>query len=299
MGGINRNEQYYDAKEYWEWRAKKYGSSYKGWKAIYLISADRHYFERLDMLDKKAVMNFIDVHPDMTILDVGCGVGRWCREFAGRGANVTGIDISEEMIRITKSNMERDGFTGHLMVKRVEEIDFRDNSFDLVLCVGVLEHITDPDKFRNACAAIVRVTRPGGQILVREWAPKIRREFTDHKHIVGRACHEYKETLEGEGAFLVKERGVQLWTHLDQAYGTMALKLASLMQKRSKCTDKPADREELIETTHPKLTKLFHLGRRAIVTLSTPIELYLLPLRPFRGLSDSKILLFQKKLPDS
>ena len=100
MGNIEKEEKYYDAKEYWEWRAKKYGSSYKGWKAIYRASADKCFYEYADMLDKKAVFSFIQIRPRMKVLDVGCGVGRWCLEFAKRGTDVTGVDISEEMIRI-------------------------------------------------------------------------------------------------------------------------------------------------------------------------------------------------------
>lgn len=93
-----KEDSYYNAKEYWEWRARKYGSSYKGWRAIYLISADEHYFKYHDMLEKQLVLNFIQIEPGMNVLDVGCGVGRWCMVFAKKGAYVTGIDISEEMV---------------------------------------------------------------------------------------------------------------------------------------------------------------------------------------------------------
>ena len=199
------------------------------------------------------------------------------------------------MIRITSENMKGEGLNGHLVVKSIDEIDFPDNSFDLVTIWSVLEHVTDPEKFQKGCRNIVRVTRPGGQILLSEWAPQKSSEYRTHKHIVGRAYHEYRETLEREGAFLIKERGIHLFIHLHQAYGTIAAELASILKKRSKCVDESLDSEEFMQATNPKLVRLFYLGRRALITLSKPVELYLVPLRPFSGLSDRKLMLLQKK----
>ena len=295
MSNMGKEEKYYDAREYWERRAKKYGSSYKGGKAIGLMSGEKYYYEYVDMIDKRATFSFIQIRPGMKVLDVGCGIGRWCLEFAKRGADITGIDISEEMIRLASDNMRKEGLDGNLVVKSSDEMDFPDNSFDLVHCAAVLMHVTDPVKFRRSCEHIVRVARPGGQILLKEWAPRKRKESGTNIHIVGRAYHEYKQTLEGEGAVLVREAGVHLWTRLDEAYDKIATKLVPVLKQRSKCMDESVETKEFVEATYPMLSSLFYLGRRALIALSKPVELCLVPLWPFRGLSDKKLMLFQKR----
>ncbi len=295
MGNIEIEGNYYNAKEYWEWRAKKYGSSYKGWRAIYLISADKQFFDYNDTIDKRTVLNFIEVQPGMNILDIGCGVGRWCMEFARRGAKVTGVDISEEMIRIAHENMKGEGLTGNLMVRSVDTIDFADNSFDLVTSMAVLMHVTDPDKFQKGCRDIVRVTKPGGQILLKEWAPPTRKEFRNFKHIIGRPYREYIEVLEREGAFLIKKRGIGLCRPLNTVYGLTADRLVSILKKRANNIDESSDNEEFTNASYPKLLKLFHLGRRLLIMISKPVELYLVPLWPFSRLSENKLMLFQKR----
>ena len=295
MSNIEKEQQYYNGREYWEGRAKKYGSSSKGWKAIGLMSGERYYYEYVDMIDKRATFNFIQIHPGMKILDVGCGVGRWCIAFARRGADVTGIDISEEMIKLASDNMKKEGLDGSLVVKSSDEMDFPDNSFDLVHCAAVLRHVTDPVRFRKSCENIVRVARPGGQILLKEWAPRKRKESGTNIHIIGRAYHEYKHTVEREGAFLVREAGVHLWTRLDQAYDTIAAKLVPILKSRSGRRAESIETKEFMEANYPGLSRLFQLGRRILINMSKPVELYLVRLRPFGALCDSRLMLFQKR----
>ncbi|MCK4830854.1 class I SAM-dependent methyltransferase [bacterium] len=294
MSNIEKEEKYYDAKEYWEGRAKKYGSSYKGWKAI-LMSGDKYYYEYVDMIDKRATFNFLQIRPGMKILDVGCGIGRWCIAFAGRGADITGIDISEEMIKLASDNMKKEGLDGNLVVKSSDEMDFPDNSFDIVHCAAVLMHVTDPVRFRKSCENIVRVARPGGQILLKEWAPRKRKESGTNIHIIGRAYHEYKHTVEKEGAFLVREAGVHPWTRLDRAYDAITAKLVPILKRRSECRDESIETKEFMEVNYPGLSRLFQLGRRTLISVSKPVELYLVRLWPFGALCDSRLMLFQKR----
>jgi SAM-dependent methyltransferase len=289
-----KEKSYYNASEYWEWRARKYGSSYKGWRAIYLISADEQFFEYNDMLDKQAVSSFVRVKPGMEILDVGCGVGRWCMEFARKGAHVTGIDISEEMIRIAQQNMEYEDLACNLMVSGLDAINLPDNSFDLVNCISVLMHITDPEKFQKSCREMVRVTRPGGQILLKEWVPRKGKSIRNFEHIVGRPHREFIETLEREGVSLIKERGIHLSLHINNIYGAIGDRLAKMLRKKVSYVDETSDNEEFIKAAYPKLLKPFHLGRRVLIMISKPIELYLVPLWPIRNLSDTRIMLFRK-----
>ncbi|GAI33666.1 unnamed protein product [marine sediment metagenome] len=97
---------------------------------------------------------------------------------AERGADVTGVDISNTMIKLTEKNLKKAGLKARLLTKSVGEIDFPNDAFDLVTSITVLQHITDPNVFRKAVKNIVRVTKPGGQILLLEYAPERRKELT-------------------------------------------------------------------------------------------------------------------------
>jgi len=63
------------------------------------------------------------------ILDLGCGIGKHAKVYIGKGAQVTGIDASEEMIKITKNVC---GDKGKFFVANFEEVKFDKESFDLI-----------------------------------------------------------------------------------------------------------------------------------------------------------------------
>jgi SAM-dependent methyltransferase len=100
------------------------------------------------------------------ILDYGCGYGRTCRELSDAGYhNVTGIDISEEMINRGKS------LHGHLDLLTFDgkspELD--DCSFDACLLIAVLTCIpSDPGQERTI-KEILRLLRPGGIAFVSDY----------------------------------------------------------------------------------------------------------------------------------
>lgn len=93
------------------------------------------------------------------ILDVGCGQGTISKILSEAGADVYAIDISKTSIDYVKKHYPE------IKVKLGDalEIDFPDNYFDIVVCIGVLHHTPDTRKGFKECA---RVTKPGGKLLV-------------------------------------------------------------------------------------------------------------------------------------
>jgi 2-polyprenyl-3-methyl-5-hydroxy-6-metoxy-1,4-benzoquinol methylase len=95
------------------------------------------------------------------VLDFGCGLGQTSRIYAERGAvRVEGFDISSESIRIAAKNAKRDGLDDRVFFRHLaaEDIDYEDNSFDVVIGKAILHH-TDLEK--TACQ-LHRVLVPGG-----------------------------------------------------------------------------------------------------------------------------------------
>jgi 2-polyprenyl-3-methyl-5-hydroxy-6-metoxy-1,4-benzoquinol methylase len=105
-------------------------------------------------------------HP-LRILDVGSGVVPFCNWLSRRGHVVTATDPDRESIEFLQAN-DLNGFYGsnvHYEVAHAEDLRFDDESFDLVTCISVLEHIP-PGNDRIALREIARVLKPGGVLVM-------------------------------------------------------------------------------------------------------------------------------------
>jgi 2-polyprenyl-6-hydroxyphenyl methylase/3-demethylubiquinone-9 3-methyltransferase len=92
-------------------------------------------------------------------LDIGCGGGLLAEEFARLGYAVVGVDPSEESLAAARTHAAGQGLAIEYHCARGEALPFADDSFDLVYCCDVLEHVTD---LQQVIAETARVLRPGG-----------------------------------------------------------------------------------------------------------------------------------------
>ena len=93
------------------------------------------------------------------VLDVACGLGEWLKVCEDKGASVAGIDLSEKAIDICRQVMPQ----GEFYAQAAETLPFADGSFDLITCLGSLEHFVDPV---GSMREMVRVARPGAKVLL-------------------------------------------------------------------------------------------------------------------------------------
>lgn len=100
----------------------------------------------------------IDPH-DTPALDVGCGGGILAEEFAQMGFRVVGIDPSEQSLASARQHAHSRGLEIQYHQGTGESIPFADNTFPVVYCCDVLEHVRDLPK---VIGEIYRVTKPGG-----------------------------------------------------------------------------------------------------------------------------------------
>jgi ubiquinone/menaquinone biosynthesis C-methylase UbiE len=102
-------------------------------------------------------------HAGHKVLDVGCGNGYVLSKYAGEGAEVYGVDITEAAVRLCRQRFELLELRGQFQVANAEALPFPDAQFDVVCSMGVLHHTPDT---AHAVQEIHRVLKPGGRLIV-------------------------------------------------------------------------------------------------------------------------------------
>jgi ubiquinone/menaquinone biosynthesis C-methylase UbiE len=136
---------------------------HKIWEQTYRTPQSERFYE--------GIFDWIAAHEQldgMKALDIGCGIGQHTIRLAKRGCSVVAADFSADRAAAAEENIGRQGFGLQIAVCNEDleaGLSFGDSTYDIVLCWGVLMHIPE---IVPAIRELVRVTRPGGRILVYE-----------------------------------------------------------------------------------------------------------------------------------
>jgi 2-polyprenyl-6-hydroxyphenyl methylase/3-demethylubiquinone-9 3-methyltransferase len=110
-------------------------------------------------------LDYIDRHAGLEgkrVLDVGCGGGILSESMAERGAEVMGIDLGEKALKVAQLHQLESGAKVEYRLVAVEALaEEQPESFDVVTCMEMLEHVPDPAAVVQACA---RLVKPGGRV---------------------------------------------------------------------------------------------------------------------------------------
>jgi 2-polyprenyl-6-hydroxyphenyl methylase/3-demethylubiquinone-9 3-methyltransferase len=110
-------------------------------------------------------LGWIDAHASLAgkqVLDVGCGGGILAESMAHLGATVTGIDLSDKALKVARLHLLESGAQVAYRYISAEALAAEmPESFDVVTCMEMLEHVPDPAAIIAACT---RLLRPGGQV---------------------------------------------------------------------------------------------------------------------------------------
>ncbi len=97
-----------------------------------------------------------------TVADIGCGGGILAESMARKGANVTGIDLSEKALKVADLHSLESGIQVRYEMIAAEALAEREpERYDVVTCMEMLEHVPDPAAIVKACATLAK---PGGQV---------------------------------------------------------------------------------------------------------------------------------------
>jgi ubiquinone/menaquinone biosynthesis C-methylase UbiE len=167
----------YDMEAYWSKRATYFGED--EYKPVCVFHAPREINIYFDMIQKtvfSSLMGKIARRDISSVLEIGCGIGRWASLVEKQIINYTGIDISLEMVKIARKRVN-----SPLLVMKADGLGFGDETFDLVFSITVLHHIPY-DIQKEAIKEMCRVTRKGGYILIIEDTRNPRKPFNLFAH---------------------------------------------------------------------------------------------------------------------
>jgi len=111
---------------------------------------------------EQAFPPFLDAagaQPGEAMLDVGCGTGFLIKTAVARGLRASGIDISEEAVSLARAAAP----DADIRQGSGERLPFEDGRFDLVFCLGALEHFID---MKKGMMDMARVARPGARLCI-------------------------------------------------------------------------------------------------------------------------------------
>lgn len=171
---------------------------------------------KYDFVDEMMKLGGINAKEDSgaKVLDVGCGVGGTSRYLAkklGPNAHVTGITLSPNQVnRATELAKEQDVDNAKFTVMNALEMDFPDNSFDVVWACESGEHMPDKEAYINE---MMRVLKPGGKYVMATWCQRDDREvpfddkdkrdlnflYEEWTHPYFISIEQYKEIIDATG----------------------------------------------------------------------------------------------------
>ena len=117
-----------------------------------------------------SLKSLIESNGYKTILEAGCGTGRWISSLEEVSKKVFGLDYSFDMMKIPKTNKSN----LNLVNADAVHIPFKDNFFDLIFCVNAIHHFPDKEKFIAECK---RTLTSNGMIAVFGVDPHIDKDW--------------------------------------------------------------------------------------------------------------------------
>lgn len=197
---------------------------------------------RVDFIDQIASLN------GKKILDVGCGGGILSEAMAHRGAEVTGIDMGEAPLKVAKLHGLESGVSVSYRQITVEELATEQpESYDIVTCMEMMEHVPDPSSIVDACSQLVK---PGGHVFF----STLNRNPKSYMMAIVGAEHLLKLVPKGTHDFNKFIRPSELASWIRQS-GLQSKKITGLtynpLSKNYKLNDRDVDVNYMVATRKP------------------------------------------------
>lgn len=146
------------------------------------------------------------------VLDCGCGAGLLSEAMASKGAQVTGIDLAEDVIKVAQEHASEAGLSIDYKCESMQVLaEQQPATFDVISCMELLEHVEDPAALLKACYAALK---PGGKIFlstINRTAPAFLKTIIGAEYLLGllpKGTHHYRQFIKpSELAAWLREAG--------------------------------------------------------------------------------------------
>jgi SAM-dependent methyltransferase len=178
--------------------------------AVLSLGEPRAVNEAYDAWETGLLLRSIDGRVFRRGLDLGTGVGRVAIRISTRLTRIVAADLAPGMLERARRNARAAGVSNLDVARlRADLLPFRDGSFDLVLCLGLLEHLP-PETRRMTLRECARVLEKGGilALSLNNAGSVFLRDPADNPHRDGRQLESgYYCAIVGEGTFLRETTG--------------------------------------------------------------------------------------------
>ena len=169
----------------------------------------------LHMINKLRFDYFISILGDVTgktVVDIGCGGGLLSEEFAKRGARVTGVDLSPTAIDAAKEHAGKSRLSIDYRNCAVKELVDKGETFDIVICAEMLEHVDDLKSTVKESASLLK---NGGHYLFETINKTLKARFLavfmaeNVLNFVAKGTHDYNKFIKPSTLVnLLRENGI-------------------------------------------------------------------------------------------
>ncbi len=142
--------------------AKSVQEIYNNYDEDSRLTRSRHgqleYFTTITYIEKY-------LKPNMKVLEIGAGTGRYSIELARRGINVSAVELVESNLKVLKKNSKGIKNIKSYQGDALDLSRFKDNSFDMVLVLGPMYHLYSKKDQMQAINEAIRVCKPNGVLM--------------------------------------------------------------------------------------------------------------------------------------
>ncbi len=163
-------------------------------------------------------LSFIEQYTTLenkTVLDVGCGGGLLSEAMTQQGAQVSALDLSEDLLAAAQHHAEQQSLVINYQAQSVEDFSQTHHSaFEVMTCMEMLEHVPNPSAIINACATCLA---PGGTAFFSTINRNLKayaQGIVAAEYVLGllpRGTHEYAKFIKpSELCHMAREAGLEL-----------------------------------------------------------------------------------------
>lgn len=166
-----------NVKRFWVARGNKLGAV--PFESIANLEEDPRLLELKLKLEQERVLPLLSLGPEVSLLDLGAGVGQWTFRFAPLVRRVVGVEYSAPLAEIGRKEAARRGASNvEFVVSPAESFETKER-FDIAFVSGLFVYLTDP-QCERLMKTLPRLLAPGGTVLLRDGTSIL----PGHRHVI-------------------------------------------------------------------------------------------------------------------